>query len=68
MLQRDSNRETNNNNKKNKSRENTKEKEEERRRITNINKYCGYNTYTNNLVPIKHLKIIENNEMDEDIA
>jgi hypothetical protein len=36
--------------------------------FTNINKYCGYNTYTNNLVPIKHLRIIENNEMDEDVA
>jgi hypothetical protein len=36
--------------------------------FTNINKYCGYNTYTNNLVPIKHLRIIENNEIDEDVA
>jgi hypothetical protein len=33
--------------------------------FANIDKYCGYNEYTNNLVPVKHLRIRENNGMDE---
>ncbi|MDR0572275.1 MAG: hypothetical protein LBG48_05480 [Rickettsiales bacterium] len=34
----------------------------------NIDKYCGYNQYTNNLVPIKHLRTQENNGVDEEVA
>ena len=34
----------------------------------NIDKYCGYNQYTNNLVPVKHLRILQNNGMDEGAA
>jgi hypothetical protein len=36
--------------------------------FTNIDKYCSYNQYTNNLVPIKHLRISENNGVDEGAA
>jgi hypothetical protein len=34
----------------------------------NIDKYCGHNQYTNNLVPIKHWKILENDGVDEKVA
>jgi hypothetical protein len=34
----------------------------------NLDKYCGYSEYTNNLVCIKHLKKLENNEVDEEVA
>jgi hypothetical protein len=36
--------------------------------FANIDKYCGYNTYTNNLVPVKHLRILENDGVDERVA
>jgi IS1 family transposase len=36
--------------------------------FSNIDKYCGYNEYTNNLVPVKHLRILENNGVDEGVA
>jgi hypothetical protein len=36
--------------------------------FSNIDKYCGYNEYTNNLVPIKHLRIKESNRVDEKAA
>jgi hypothetical protein len=36
--------------------------------FANIDKYCGYNEYTNNLVPVKHLRILENDGVDEEVA
>jgi hypothetical protein len=36
--------------------------------FAHIDKYCGYNTYTNNLVSVKHLKILENDGVDEGAA
>jgi hypothetical protein len=36
--------------------------------FANINKYCGYSEYTNNLVPVKHLRILEGNGVDEEVA
>jgi DNA polymerase II small subunit/DNA polymerase delta subunit B len=36
--------------------------------FANIDKYCGYNEYTNNLVPVKHLRILENDGADERVA
>jgi hypothetical protein len=36
--------------------------------FANIDKYCGYNTYTNNLVYVKHLRIQEGDGVDEEAA
>jgi hypothetical protein len=36
--------------------------------LSNLDKYCGYNEHINNLVPVKHLRILENNGVDERAA
>jgi hypothetical protein len=36
--------------------------------FSNIDKYCGYSQYTNNLVPVKHLRIPDNYGVDEKVA
>jgi hypothetical protein len=33
--------------------------------FANLDKYCGYNEYTNNLVPVKRLRTPESNRADE---
>jgi hypothetical protein len=33
--------------------------------FADIDKYCGYSKYTNNIIPVKHLRILENNGVDE---
>jgi hypothetical protein len=36
--------------------------------LKNIEKYCSYNQYINNLAPIKHLRTQENNGVYEEVA
>jgi hypothetical protein len=36
--------------------------------FVNIDKYCGYNKYINNLVCVKHPRTQENDRVDERVA